>query len=1105
MHSSLYYRPMKTKENKSLYEAVDVPSVGWRGYRPTQKLEFDTLTLDNAWNHGGLFLFAANQPQNPDNLLKHIKEYERNNPQGRNEIRLIWLNNPEGPLTGCPRLKLISGTTSSSRTDNNFFINLGNAFTFSITSHTPFQFVSKRERLEFKIINNTHPNIQFMEDITEIVDSVVYLPFGGKDGGAFRFAIQAASEKLYDGFDVGLKYFYEDYADDCKRKEQNYPVFEKEPLQSLNFRVSLDPLDPFNRKYSSLPNLGLRSYMAFYLGTKPLPSHFRTSFGRTIQLRPNVHFEEEGSGGEPRPTADSGILVFSPRYKGAISQCNSAYTIPQGNFSLSVKDTELSDGQAVRMLCGSTGTETISFVPRSNDNAPYQGDQLLFVSGKNAFWPSNPVDPGRPKQHLLLTDEAYTAWVAVRPNDARLPESLPISYSSQPEDQPHYRPSAEGVSSFYEPTLYDWTDDEELSVPLVPLLGIQRNDMETFLDLERYAIAPNRKQLMDERSISPPIRSNTPSTSEGWSTTPHGLLVHESAGSWSELRFGQNDRNNRDFTSDSSQVRDILRFSGLSTTFRNVLLSDRLFMVISVNNGTLWSQFDDLVTISGWPFRIAVPNSNADTFCNVLIFKYGPGTLEKVIRDPASWTNAELFNNTAQGELKRLSEWMSSHCRLDVPLEDLPPEFVPFYQTCYNPEWNGVVALNVDIVKEQMPNDLIGLLGGMNSENLRAHHIGLDSTRVEWDDAGELRVDKPSSLFAYVDYKDNTDPNWKNEPYDFRVTELKARFANSKIRSFHGKMELLVRKLYGSPISIAGTSEPVLPLTGTIERHEGIPTYVFQMKKPVQTKIMDESVKLKNIQLSKISFQTTDASDKNHIRTRFSLWGSKAFTDNLSNKDGIILDLFGYGSDKTDLLFGNLGITMNFSLLQPLTNSRVFTFDASQVALDSKKSVRRDSSLAAHFPLRLRRLVTTNNLENWEKEGYRNINLNSVSDPISRQESWYGLEFTFNMGNLGKLMPEGELLGSLIAGWNATGDVYCALKIPAFNREHGLLAVQEMIDLYLPNFELLPSADGTYKMTTYALAHLFGKSYPIHLLIFQSLDTQKGQIGWYATTNEESE
>ncbi|MEF2965599.1 hypothetical protein V3851_07125 [Paenibacillus sp. M1] len=1086
MKSALHYLP--TDQTYSFYAAAETDTVGWRGFRPRGTLRSNSLSLGEAWNNMGIFVFAAAEP-NYDDLNEAIKLLG----DQHDETWLLWLH-PDGSIQR-PFVRLKPIQLSDYLTAMDYNVSLGNSIWLSINGNTAVKYNSGKEQLEF-IFNKEFKNIRFMEgrkDKPLIQSAAVLLPFGGKDGGTFRFTVKIASEELNNKLNLGLKYFYLKKGHPVPTAtEQFYPVFEPTPGLKLIFHVSLDPTDPYNREFARLPHAGLRSYLAFDRTEESiiprLPSHFRTSFGHKITLLPQLEFDEQSISEEPRPLAGSALLVFSSDYN------QEAYTIPQGHFYLSIEHAVPS----ANLLCGTTGTETVIFNPAFGT---YAGDRMLFVPGCAAFWPADPAHSGELLSVPELGNSASTAWISIRPSESRLPESPPIVYSSQPEEEPHYRPLVDGVSRFHEPKLYDWMEEAH-SVPLVPFQGIQReNDaaMKSALNFERFAIAPNRKRYMDRFSESARAARTADSSSEnGWSATPQGLLVSESAGSWDTLVLGQNDRN-----PDSSTLgpeRERLEFLGLSNAFRNTMLSSRLFLVMSINSKTHWSQFNNKISISDWPFQINIPESlpgdpeNRDNR-NIVIMKYAPGKLADWLKQPALWGNPEQFNKQ---QLDKLSQALVSYCRVDEEEDQLPPELIPFHRLCNKPDWTGILALNVDIRKEDMPKELIGLLGGINPlKPFRAHHIGLNGGRVEWKADG-LSMDKLSSWFGFIHYQDDANV-WGSQPFGFRVTELKARFENSNIETFESKMQLLIRKLYETEIVIEDANQdPVVTLTGSIERHEGIPSYVFQTDSATIAKMKGNHPILEAIKMIKVSFQTTDATDIKNIKSRFSVWGWKSFIEKLI---GPIhnMDILGYGEGDNGLLFNNLGITMEFSVSDPFTPP-TFDLDPFHIEFDPDKSAQRIHSLADHFPLRLRKLMVAKNIDEWKQAGYMEIKLDGVGDS-HHDDNWYGLEYAINLGTLGKLVPEGALVGSFLIGWNAYEEVYCGIKIPGVDPSRRTMVLQEMLNLVMPNaFKLSVNKNSIYCIVTEASVNLFGKKYDFNLGFYEDPQNKK-RLGWYTTTN----
>src|SRR5690606_33976934 len=112
-----------------------------------------------------------------------------------------------------------------------------------------------------------------------------------------------------------------------------------------------------------------------------------------------------------------------------------------------------------------------------------------------------------------------------------------------------------------------------------------------------------------------------------------------------------------------------------------------------------------------------------------------------------------------------------------------------------NPNWNGVLAFNVTVPVTEMPCEVQGLLGGIRKlAEFKAHHVGFAISKVT-PDASAI---EQSSIFALIDYEDN-DPPTGGDPkpdYEFLVSTLKVRFANTEIADFSSSIMLVMKKAF---------------------------------------------------------------------------------------------------------------------------------------------------------------------------------------------------------------------------------------------------------------------------------------------------------------------
>ena len=156
--------------------------------------------------------------------------------------------------------------------------------------------------------------------------------------------------------------------------------------------------------------------------------------------------------------------------------------------------------------------------------------------------------------------------------------------------------------------------------------------------------------------------------------------------------------------------------------------------------------------------------------------------------------------------------------------------------------WNGIIALQVDIGLDDFPDDIKGLLGGIDLSQFNGHHFGIDVNYVQLT-AGKLTAPK-SSLFGLISYYDaayaranginignsgsSSSPiNPGADGYNFTVLYLQVVFNNSVITDFNSLIRLSATSWFGEP----AVANCTIDLIGSYEEHDNKPTYSFTTKK----------------------------------------------------------------------------------------------------------------------------------------------------------------------------------------------------------------------------------------------------------------------------------
>ena len=432
-----------------------------------------------------------------------------------------------------------------------------------------------------------------------------------------------------------------------------------------------------------------------------------------------------------------------------------------------------------------------------------------------------------------------------------------------------------------------------------------------------------------------------------------------------------------------------------------------------------------------------------------------------MVKNTKHWTNPSSFNVTENGGLASISNWLSNYVEKGIEQfsTNNDQDFYKFYQVATDPNWNGILALSTDISLEDFPEQLQGLLGGINTDKFRSHHFGIDVNHVTPDgDSNTLNMSPESSLFGlinYVDplfekshqdleiYRENASID-SSKDYEFKVLLLKVLFENSKIKAFNSYIQIVLNKLFDEKV-VSENKNNLIIMKGTYEDHDGLPTYIFNSTGDADLSI--DSIILNKVEIIKSDFSTLlpqGQDDATKVHARFSFWG---FID-FHQLDGF--DMFSFGNEEGEdlhqkgLSFSNLYVDMSFALDTP--SSKTFEFDISHISFNIGQSTTRDASLVPHFPLNLTGLISGDDNNTPSKQNYLPVQLTQLNQQQQVSGKWYGLVFDLNMGTLGALAAKGGFTSSFIALWNvgATG-ASAGIRLPGVNTQSKFLSLQSVL------------------------------------------------------------
>ena len=1028
----------------------------------------------------------------------------------------------------------------------------------------------------------------------------VQIPLTGNGRGALlgQVSLGDLSSNSETGSNASL-YYVINY--NKQQIAQNYPLFETgsdEGLQIL-FNYMLDPVDPLNPDRSYLAFEGTIFYLKkdgeeqWYIepvAGNELPSFFRTVYGKKINLIPMVDSDHP-----PK-------LVFEqlppvggdPRY----------YLAPAGDFELAIKDASSSAGLITDyLICGLSGAESVQFISKS---AAFNGSVMRFVAKQNAYAPVFPIinssiqsSPGSARaaakadqvfrQHLhvyleakangvqdlaytgaggaLLDGTFKTSWINIRPNPVPMPPAKLKGTTVIPDDTPVYYSQPDDAALYSHDDIIANVSDELLQVkntvaafftaavtqpiPIAPYAGVKQTAAFPYGDIgqfEKQILVASRRQTVSSIPVELQAPQNTLAGAADLivTTTPQGLLatVPGFGINWQSVLLAK--------SLTSKGVPYDLEFKdGVTKELRDVMQSNQMFLVAS--EAAPLGTFANQVTIVDWPFTINVgKGSSKGQFSNILIFKFAEGALEDRVKDPQSWAGASVFNQNAT----LVSKWITSYietAKLDVKTD---PRYADFLQIVQNPRWNGILALKVDISVQNFPEDLKGLLAGINRDEFFAHHFGIETNFVQ-PEGGQLSVPK-SSLFALINYVDRdyrtsqdindqlkggrfgfsvqeaTSPvNTPQELYSFKVLTLQVVFKNSEIKDFTSKIQLTTTAWFDEPAQLntknTGNSlrSQTIEFNGSYEKHNGVNTYTFVTQAGQTYKFLLQSQSLNYVEIVKAQFYTiTDQdkqqaqeSDTENISSRFVFWGYM----NFQLIDSFDLFSFGDASGEKNtnlqgLYFSNLYINMDFTLdnVSGEAYDRAFIFEPNRMSFDVVQSTPRTNSLFTNFPINLAGLIYSKKDDDSKPSdlGYLPVIIQSPT-AIKGQalaEKWYALLYNLNLGSMGALAAKAGFVSQISTAWSpdtAVRRLATGIKLPGVGGQK-TLSLQSVLSINIQSFTFISAYDDVAQQKlSYLLKFnnvklsLLGKKLPgaadTQFLLFGDADgVDKTTLAWYA-------
>lgn len=919
--------------------------------------------------------------------------------------------------------------------------------------------------------------------------------------GAQRYVLRSLSligdfsNESGQGFDIGIRY---SYSKGGKYLSQFYPIFAPSSGLQVEFQVNWDPLKPTDGSRSWMKFTG-NAWMVTVTGEgqgtieaaqngNVLQSWLRTIYGKQLWLRPVLEGDHAARLVMQKRPGPNGETLY--------------YMVPDGDYQVELDPDGPPAAGQLNLLCGLAGTESIAFsagtsaIPlttiRFHPDMPAYAPVFPLTDSKSGIEASGAHRSAALAASPLLEDTWTTAWVSVAPSPGLL--GATTVYHAQPEQASLYEarktaPAPYILELFQAPVAEFTSAALDRSYPLAMYAGLAEKEIHSGFpaaDLSRFelqilnrvrkdTIAANAAALR-AANLRSGLRASDPLPPPSvTTTTPQGLLAKVAGMSWESVLLAQNHE-------DGSK----LEFLNLGDSLRDALQSNQMFLVVSLKEplGT----FQHEISIAGWPFNINVGDNNDETgeYRNILIFKFGRGAIKDLVTDPKSWINPNVFNS----DPSRMSLYLQNYISNAETSAQENPRFQKFVNIVSNPAWEGILALTVTVRLNQFPDDLKGLLAGIDLSRFAAHHFGIETSFV--DAQNGLKQDK-SSLFGLISYVDRDytaqqgsralssedrlithltpavttlDPQ-ATELYDFKVLQLEVVFENSDLLDFTSRIQLTTTRWFGETATLQSgfPADPInnqsIDLNGSYEVHNGQRSYSFYTDPSLTYKFLIGSQVLNYVQIVKARFETLrsdpqpDLSER--IFTRFSFWGYLNFKE-LSG-----FDMFSFGSqtsaelsENQGLYFANLGITMDFVLLaNDTTGPRKFAFDAGRASYDISQSEVRENSLFNRFPMKVTSILQSDGRESLADLGFLPVRTPKDFKALRLSSEWYAVNFELNLGSMGALAEKAGFSAQLILAWSPSEVVRAEvqIKLPGTGGGKKLLSLQGVLKLSIQYFE----------------------------------------------------
>lgn len=917
--------------------------------------------------------------------------------------------------------------------------------------------------------------------------------------GCLRLQLDLTTADL-DSLAVGPRYFYAPdpslsstgSATEFFLSSQGYRLF----AGAVTVYPTLDPLAPLD---------ATRSFLAFSAADSQLPPVVAPALPSYLRSTLNDAFSLTPLTGAAAPTGPA-RLVFSPIQQASTgSGRDPLYLTPAGDFGLSTSRAGGAD-----LMGGLSGVESFEL--------PATGSVLSYFPGSPAF--AAGFVAGRPGVGSTLSPVTMPttsfAWIAA--------DGAPLDYFAQPDQSVLYNyptTPVNGVTTLVplaavpvQAATLTWPPSADNAFPLLPYAGAAGDDLDVLAQLEAQVISPARRKLLQAAPAQPrPTAAlETAADPSPASTTPQGLLAYYVPGGssteWSQIVLGQ-----------MAATKGQLSLTSVTGDLLSAFQSNKMFLVVSdpasISDALLAANAS--VTIGGdagelWQFELDPTGWKAAG--TILIIKFYDQTLEQLAARPSGWATG-AFNTDPAGTSARIGTIIE---QAKQRLAGGDADYGGFVAAVTDATWNGIIALNVQAPLDELPSELRGLAAGIDPAQFRAHHVGINASRISVPDpaSGNPIGIADSGIFGLIDYVAPAPLPARVADWAFQVETLKVLFSDSQVTSFSSTVDLQVNTLFAEPATLTGGTDNVVQLFGVYQKTEVnsqiVESYTFQTQSGQDAVFEMTSQTLNAVIMAKAQFVTvTSDTSATDVTSQFLFWGLIDFVELESADESTVFDAFSFGrqsaGDRAGLAFSNLILTMSSNPQTPQVPP-VFSFDASNLAIDIAASTPRPHSLFQHLPLTVAGITQAQ-----QASAPTDLGFMGVQTPLSQSAlafPWFSLNYNLNLGTPGALAAAAGFVAGLTVAWSPaqTGNyrVFLGLRLPGSSGAKRSIPIEGLFDISFKSLQIVCPEPDTFVLVLYGIGFsFFSFTFPpsgqVNFALFGDPSAQgKGDtsLGWYA-------